>query len=64
MEHVAYKWKNRKQSFFVENEIWCKFVTHLNNLGSTLLHITIDDKLLHAFGIVQQNCNKQKTKKD
>jgi Leu/Phe-tRNA-protein transferase len=40
------------------------FVTHLNNLGFALLCTATNDKLLHAFGIVQQNCNNQKTKKD
>jgi hypothetical protein len=29
-----------------------------------LLCTTTDDKFLHAFGILQQNYNKQKTKKD
>jgi len=29
-----------------------------------LLRTTIDDKLLHTFGIVQQNYNKQKVKED
>jgi len=29
-----------------------------------LLHTTTNNKLLHTFGIVQQNCNQQNTKKD
>jgi hypothetical protein len=41
-----------------------QFCNTPNNLGSMLLCTTIDDKLLHAFGIVQKNCNIQKTNKD
>ncbi len=35
-----------------------------NYLGFVLLCTTTNDKLLHTFGIVQQNCNKHNTKKD
>jgi len=58
--HLEFEWNMLRTNGKMD---WCNLITHLNNLGSALLRTTINDKLLHTFGIIQQNCNKHKTKK-
>jgi hypothetical protein len=60
MEHVGNKWKNKIQSFIVGNEIWCNFVTHLNNCNYMFSihsnHIVINEvQYSKIMGHIQSN---------